>query len=224
MKPDDAGEPGAPSTRERLVEAARQLFLIRGYEATGIAEILREAGVNSGSLYYFFRTKEALLLAVLESYTELLHPVVIEPACRQVSDPMARVFAVLARYREMLVATGCARGCPIGNLAIEMSEKSEAARQKIAANFEAWRAAIRGFLDGAGERLPADTDRDRLATFVLTVLEGGIMQARAHRSIEPFDASAAMLRDYFDRLILGAESEAAPPATARQSPDRRRNR
>ena len=55
-----------PTTRDKLVEVARQLFLAKGYEATGIAEILREAGVNSGSLYYFFKTKEDLLLAVLD--------------------------------------------------------------------------------------------------------------------------------------------------------------
>ena len=53
-------------TRERLVEAARKLFHQHGYRATGIAEILRAAEVNSGSLYYFFPSKEDLLVAVLE--------------------------------------------------------------------------------------------------------------------------------------------------------------
>ncbi|MCH9003139.1 MAG: TetR/AcrR family transcriptional regulator, partial [Planctomycetes bacterium] len=44
----------------------------------------------------------------------------------------------------------------------------------------------------------------RLATFILTVMEGGVMQARAHRSLEPFDASVAMLKDYLDRLSATA--------------------
>ena len=104
--------------------------------------------------------------------------------------------------------TGCKIGCPIGNLALEMSEKSEAAREKIALNFENWRKAIRGFLIDAGDRLPAEIDRDKLATFILTVMEGGMMQARAHRGLEPFEASVEMLREYVDRLMRAGRSKA----------------
>ena len=52
-------------TRERIVEAARQLFFKQGYAATGVAEILKAAEANSGSLYHFFPSKEDLLVAVL---------------------------------------------------------------------------------------------------------------------------------------------------------------
>jgi hypothetical protein len=44
-------------------------------------------------------------------------------------------------------------------------------------------------------------DRDRLSKFVLTVMEGGVMLSRSHRSVEPFDAAVAELRAYFDRLL-----------------------
>ena len=53
------------TTRDRLIEAARELFYVHGYEATSIAEVLEKADVNSGSLYYYFSGKEELLLAVL---------------------------------------------------------------------------------------------------------------------------------------------------------------
>ena len=74
------------STRERLVEAARTLFWKHGYASTGIAQILKETDIGSGSLYYFFPTKEDLLLAVLEWYRENLwpagHPAGIRPGDR----------------------------------------------------------------------------------------------------------------------------------------------
>src|SRR5690242_15027862 len=98
MSAEARNQPG--STRDRLAEAARQLFLENGYEATGMAEILRRAGVNSGSLYYFFKSKEALLLAVLDRYREMLQPVVIEPIRASESDPIERIFALLDRYRQ----------------------------------------------------------------------------------------------------------------------------
>lgn len=193
------------STRDRLIEAARKLFLAKGYEGTGVAEILSAAGVKSGSLYYFFKNKEELLLAVLTRYVELLHPVVIDPVFERVKDPIERIFAVLDGYREMLILTGCTQGCPIGNLALEMSEKSEAVRERIALNFENWRKVIHQCLIDAGIRLPDNLDRAKLSTFILAVMEGGVMQARAHRSPEPFDASVAVLRDYFDRQLLQNE-------------------
>lgn len=190
-------------TRERLIEAAQRLFLEKGYEATGVSEILRAAEVNSGSLYYFFKTKEDLLLAVLDWYVAGLHPMVIDPVFSQVSDPLHRVFAILSGYRLMLTMTDCRQGCPIGNLAIEMSEKSEAVREKIALNFTNWRKAIAQCLVDAHDLLPPETDAEQLAIFILTVMEGGVMQARAHRSPETYDASVAMLKDYFRRLTGG---------------------
>ena len=107
----------------------------------------------------------------------------------------------------MLERTECRQGCPIGNLALEVSEKSEAVREAVAENLEGWRQAIRQCLLDAGRALPKETDRDRLATFILTVMEGGVMQARAHRSLEPFDACVAMLKDYLDRLSAAAVGE-----------------
>ncbi|MCH7884315.1 MAG: TetR/AcrR family transcriptional regulator [Planctomycetes bacterium] len=188
-------------TRQRLIEAARELFLSKGYEASSVADVLARAEVNSGSLYYFFKTKEQLLLAVLDEYVDLLEPMVLRPAFERVSDPLDRVFAVLAGYRQMLVMSDCRLGCPIGNLALEMSEKSEVVREKIALNFRNWRKAIRQCLVDARDRLPPDLDRHKLAAFILTVMEGGVMQARVHRSLEPFDASVATLKDYMDRLV-----------------------
>ncbi len=206
---------GSRETRAKLVAAAQELFLERGYEAVSIADILKKSGVNSGSLYYFFRTKEDLLLAVLDWYLDNLYPEVINPATQQISDPIEQVFAVLGGYRQMLTVTGCQIGCPIGNLALEMSEKSEAVRAKIALNFENWRNAIRDMLVAAKERLPAETDCEALATFILTVMEGGVMQSRAHRSLTPFEESVSVLRDYVNRLLAvpGPTVQDAPPVS-----------
>ena len=115
-------------TRERLVEAARTLFLEQGYGATGVAQILKAADANSGSLYYFFPTKEDLLHAVLETYKDLLYPMVMKPVFDRVTDPIERIFGVLDGYRRMLLSTDCGVGCPIGNLALEVCDRLPAAR------------------------------------------------------------------------------------------------
>lgn len=195
---------GGPDTRGRILQAAFQLFHEQGYHATGIATILRQAGVNSGSLYHYFPSKEALLIGVLEFALVLLRPAVMDPAERRTADPVERVFGLLQQYREGMHAWGCKMGCPIGNLALEVSDDNAAARELIHRNFENWALVVKQWLDDAGDRLPRSTDRGQLARFVLTVMEGGIMQARAAGSLRPFDEGVAQLRSYFDTLRQAA--------------------
>jgi len=189
-----------PSTEARLLEAARHLFWEKGFAATGMAELLDRAQANSGSFYHFFDSKEALLLVLLDSYQKGLYPVIVQPAEAAFADPLERIFAILQGYRERLLATGNRYGCPIGRLALEIEAENLPAHKRIAANFSAWTGAVRGFLERARERFPAGCDLDGLAVFVLTAMEGGVMQSRSYRRIEPFDQSVAHLRNYFECL------------------------
>ena len=195
----------AQPTRERIVEAALYLFWLRGYAATGIAEILSRAKANPGSFYYSFKTKEELLLAVLEMYVQTLMPVVVGPVMKAEQDPVERVFGILGFYRQNLISTGCTYGCPIGRLALEIPEEQFRVHKRLADNFDGWTAAVEKCLGDARERLPKDLSLATLSKFVLTVMEGGVMQSRAHRAIEPFDASVEHLRGYFNLLIAQRE-------------------
>lgn len=197
--------PPPPDTRTRLVLAALQLFWQKGYGSTSIADVLQAAKVNSGSLYHFFPGKQDLLLAVLDLYHAGIRTMLLEPAWRGVHDPVERVFALLARYRRSLADTDCCYGCPIGSLALELHEPDPPVRERLAANFSAWIEAIHECLQDAGARLPQAIDRRELAAFVLTTMEGGVMQARTFRSLEYFDASVRQLRAYFEQLLQQAQ-------------------
>jgi AcrR family transcriptional regulator len=194
-------------TRDRIVMTAMQLFWEKGYHSTSVADILRAAGANSGSLYHFVPGKQDVLVAVLDAYLVGIRPMLLDPAWDGVDDPIERIHALLARYRQLILDTECFFGCPIGSLALELHEPDPAVREKLAANFRAWTGAIRECLDAAGDRLPAWLDRDQLAQFILTVMEGGVMQARTHRDVAPFDTSVAQLRQYLDQLERAAADE-----------------
>ena len=189
-----------PSTADRLVFAAMKLFAEKGYGSTSVQDILREAGANAGSLYHAFPTKQDVLLAVLGMYRDGIRPMLLEPAWVEVDDPIERIFALLAAYRGMLERTDCTYGCPIGSLALELHEPDPPVRELLAANFDGWVAAVAECLEAAEDRLPPNTDTKALGQLVLTVMEGGVMQSRTHRSLAPYDASVAGLRDYFNRL------------------------
>jgi AcrR family transcriptional regulator len=169
-----------------------------------MADILAAAGVHRGSLYHAFPAKQDLLLAVLKGYRSGIADRLIEPAWAGFDDPIERVFALLDRYRRFLVETGGRFGCPIGSLALELHEPDPAIRELLAANFAGWTQAIARCLDQAGTRLPETLDRKRLAEFILTVMEGAVMQARTYRDIGYFDRNIAMLKDHFGLLTREA--------------------
>ena len=211
-------EPMGQDTRSRILRTAFQLFHEQGYNATGVATILRECGINAGSLYHFFSSKEALLIGVVEFALVLLRPAVMEPAEQRSDDPIERVFELLRQYREGMHVSGCKMGCPIGNLALEVADDNAPARKLIHQNFGNWIAAVRKWLDDAGDRLPRRTDRQKLAGFVLTVMEGGIMQSRAAGNLTPFDDGVEQLRGYFAGLEKVAKLENGKRKARSKSP------
>jgi AcrR family transcriptional regulator len=198
-----------PASRQRLVESARFLFWERGFAGTSMADLLAHAKVNSGSFYHFFDSKEALLREVLEGYLAALHPMIVEPAYAAASAPIDRIFAILAGYRERILMTDAQYGCPLGRLALEIDPENRPAHKLIAENFRGWIGAIRECLLAAD--LPADTDIDALATYVLAVMEGGVMLSRSYGSVEPFDRTIKTLHEHF-QLLTGPSHNAARPS------------
>lgn len=187
-------------TRTRIVQAAMELFWLKGYGSTSIADILSRSQVNSGSLYYFFPGKQDVLVAVLEAYREGIGAMLLEPAWSGVDDPVEGIFALLASYRRALIESDCTYGCPIGSLALELHEPDPPVRELMAANFEAWVGAVEVQLRLAKDRFPANVDYRALAELALNVMEGGVMQARTFRNIAHFDRGIAQLREHIDAL------------------------
>jgi TetR/AcrR family transcriptional regulator, transcriptional repressor for nem operon len=188
-------------TRDRLIESARYLFWERGFAGTSMADLLAHAGVNSGSFYHFFESKEALLRAVLEGYLGGLRPVIVTPAFAKTEDPVERIFSILAGYRERILQTDSKYGCPLGRLALEIDPENRPAHRLIAENFQGWIGAVRECVDQMKDRLPRNTDAEALATYVLAVMEGGVMLSRSYGSVEPFDRAVKQLREHFRLLV-----------------------
>lgn len=188
-------------TRNRIVRTAMELFWEKGYQSTSISDILSRSQLHSGSLYHFFPGKQDVLVAVLEAYRDGIEHQLLQPAWDGVDDPVDRIFALLNGYRTQLLASDFRYGCPIGNLALELHEPDPVVRHLIARNFANWVGAIETCLEQAGGRLPSDLDRRALAEFILTIMEGAIMQARTARDIGLFDRNVEVLRAHLAMLM-----------------------
>ena len=210
--------PKPSGTRDRLIESARFLFWERGFAGTSMADLLSHAEVNSGSFYHFFESKEALLRAVLETYLEALRPMVVDPAYAKTAEPLERIFAILAGYRERILQTHCQYGCPLGRLALEIDPENRPAHALIAENFQGWIGAVRECLEQMQDRLPSGVDLEALATYVLTVMEGGVMLSRSSRSVKPFDRAVGQLRQHFELLLASRKTTPRRTLRASQTP------
>ncbi len=186
-----------PDTRDRILDAAVELFHRQGYADTSIAQIRDEAGVSSSSLYHFYPTKDALLMAVLDQYHDVIGPAILNEAFRGIDDPHERLFSLLGRYRGMLTATDFRYGCPIGNLALEVGPHHPEARSRVLACFNRWINAVAEVLAELPD--PPAAPRDT-ASFMLTVLEGAILQSISQHDLAPFDIAMAHLEQYLTGL------------------------
>lgn len=197
------------ATREKIVQTALELFWVKGYQSTSISDILSRSQVHSGSLYHFFPGKQDVLVAVLEWYRDGIEDNLFAYAWNGVEDPIERIFALLNGYRMHLVTSDFMYGCPIGSLALELHEPDPRVRDLLAVNFANWVAGVEQCLVDAGDRLPADTDRRALAEFILTIMEGAIMQARTSRDITVFDRNVGVLRQQLEALEEQAQRQTA---------------
>jgi TetR/AcrR family transcriptional repressor of nem operon len=169
-------------TRVRLLETAMELMYARGYTAVGVQEICARAHVNKGSFYYFFPSKRALALAVIDIYGQRMRTL-WEEALAADCAPLERLQQMFERthdrHRALMATNGQVYGCPIGNLALELSCQDESIRQRLGEMFTGWTDAIERVLHEAvttGD-LPA-IDTAITAQTVVAYFEGVMMLAK----------------------------------------------
>ncbi len=160
-----------------------------GYAATGVKEILDEAGVPKGSFYHHFASKEAFAKEVLGLYVRGEN----ERAAKILRDGKAAPLMRLRRYFEELMAVygpgAAVSGCLLGNLSLEIADHSDAIQSLIHVSFSNWQTAVAGILQQAMDRgeLAKSTKPRELASFLVNSYEGALLRAKADRSIRPLE-------------------------------------
>ncbi len=183
--------------RDKILQAAAGLFHRRGFRPTSLDEILDESGVCRSNFYYHFRSKEDLGFAVLARQVERFDTDVIRGVLEKRKLPARRRLERLFRVmRERLRAEAYRNGCPFGNLAAELSGTHPEFRSRLSAFFRRWERAVeRCVRDGVARgEFRADVSARRLATALVSQIEGAALLTKTHGREEPIAAGAqAML-------------------------------
>ena len=189
----------AAATRDQILDAAARLIHLRGYHGTSLDDVLRESGVGKGNFYYYFRSKEDLGFAIIDRVVERFLERTLEPAfVDPTADPLDQVRAFLDRLLDVQRQRNCVGGCPMGNLACELSDVHEGFRQRLADIFERWRVMLATTLERGREsgRLRADLDAASAAGFVVASLEGAILMAKVTKDISVMEKCVVELKHH----------------------------
>jgi AcrR family transcriptional regulator len=180
--------------RRKVLDAAAELFPSRGYTLTSLQDIAQRAGVTLGAMHHHFASKKALGLAVVrERVRPALEETWLAPVsnARTAAEGIAEAFAAIC---EDLDARQAVEGCPVNNLAAELSLADPEFRGEFRELFADWRARIAAKLrsDIAEGRLKA-LDAEAFATVVVAAYSGAMAMARTDQATDALKICARRL-------------------------------
>jgi len=197
-------------TRKDLIEAGFWEIYRSGYQAARLPVILKQAGVTRGALYHYFPGKLELGYAVFD---EVVEPLIMErwvEPLSKVDDPIAALRGIIEGFEGNVPPGVMEYGCPLNNLAQEMSPIDEGFRIRIDRAFANWHAQLKAALARGREQgyLRKDIDPARVSAFILALLEGTTGWMKNKQNPRVFRDITAELLNYLESLKPAVAAEA----------------
>lgn len=194
--------------KQRLLDSGRELIHQRGYTAVGVSELCAAAGVKKGSFYHFFPSKLELALDVVDGYWQDSLPI-YEALQDTSTPPLERLDAYAARVEQYHATLhqecGQVLGCPLGNLALEMSTQEPELQTRLQRHFTDTLGYLEDLIEQAIARGDIDSvDVTATAVSMLGQVEGSILMAKMRN-----DTSLLRQLRLSLRRLLGADDSAA---------------
>ena len=185
-------------TRSRIVNAAADLIYARGVDRTSLDDVMAESGVSKSQLYHYFADKDALVLEVITLQTERVLNAQ-QPHLGAIDSLKA-----LRMWRDAIIqinARAHTQGCPLGSLASELANDSEAARKRLAASFATWRDSIERGLTNMRQSgaLSPSANPHELAVALLSAVQGGFLLSKTTQTSRPLEIAIDMAIDHIAR-------------------------
>jgi len=180
-----------------LIEIGTELIAVKGYNATGIDVILKQAGVPKGSFYNYFRSKEDFGLAIIDQFASQYDAKLSSFFDDYNVSPLNRMRNYFEHSLAHLTENQFTKGCLIGNLGQELADQNERFRERLEVIFQSWKTRFSACLVEAQEQgeLGSDFDPEALADFILAGWEGSILRSKVMKSSES-------LKNFIDTLYL----------------------
>lgn len=178
-----------PSNKQSILDAGLRVIFKRGFNAAGVRDVVAEAGVPQGSFTNHFASKEQFGKEVLDMYFSHVQRLVAQTLDDRSVSPRTR----MERYLDLVVGRlrddGYERGCLIGDLSIEITQTSEAIRERLSAVFDQWLEPFAECINEGQElgEFSSKFEPREIAEYFLSSWEGAILRMKVERSIAPLE-------------------------------------
>ncbi|BCG65686.1 MAG: TetR/AcrR family transcriptional regulator, transcriptional repressor for nem operon [Methyloprofundus sp.] len=189
-------------TRKKILNAAFNEMHRYGYQGMRIDQVLKNIDLKKGALYYHFASKQALAYAVLEEYIQVnIHRLWVEPL-QNVVDPLDTIYEVFAERNHSWSDEFFTLGCPLNNLAQEMSPIHEGFRERIEKIFLTWQTALAEALKKGQAQgiIDKELNTNVCALFILASMEGALGMAKNQQRKAIYFSCCQELRRYLETL------------------------
>ncbi|MEJ2727887.1 MAG: TetR family transcriptional regulator C-terminal domain-containing protein [Deltaproteobacteria bacterium] len=187
-----------PNTRDRIIETGAEIIHRKGFNHTGIQEILNAAGVPKGSFYNYFKSKDDFGLQIIDHFLAHFQKTAKETLEDSRISPLSRIYAFLTAFMEYFASQNYAGGCPIGNLAQEMGDLSPAFRKKLSEAMDMMIDAYSQVLSAAQNdgKITKSLNIKDTASFIIASWHGAIIQMKLTRSLDPLKNHRKFIFDH----------------------------
>jgi TetR/AcrR family transcriptional repressor of nem operon len=181
-------------TKMALIWCGTELLTERGFQITGIEEILSRVGVPKGSFYHYFKSKQDFGIAVIDNYVDFYDEKMSRIFDDESSSPLSRIQRFVDDGKDGMTRYEFKRGCLIGNMGQELASLSDEFRMRLETVLIAWEARLKICLDlaVASKELPDNADTQALSNFFWIGWEGAILRAKLTCSTAPLDQFSTM--------------------------------
>ncbi|AJE03652.1 TetR/AcrR family transcriptional regulator [Geobacter pickeringii] len=188
-------------TRAKILEAARELFNVKGFTATSINDLVAATGMQKGSIYFHFPGKEAIACEVLKDASDQF--MAFLGRALGGDNPGASIDNFFRCALDKHLATGFVGGCIFGNTALEMGDSDPEFAGMIDQVFDEWISRVASVVTEAQKRGQIRTDirYDALAKHIIATVEGGIMMSRLKKDERPMRECLDALRITLDLQV-----------------------
>jgi TetR/AcrR family transcriptional repressor of nem operon len=193
-------------TRQEIIRKAAPVFNQRGYDGAALSDLMRATGLEKGGIYRHFSSKEALAAEAFDyAWRETLGARTHD--LENISNTVDRLKQLVANFVERRATIP--GGCPLLNTAIDTDDGNSVLRERARQALRGWRGYVISVIRAGikAREIRSRVDAKKLATLIVSSLEGAIMLCRLERSDEALRAVQAHLDSYL-------ETEVRAPSTS----------
>ncbi len=192
-------------TRQEIIRKAAPLFNQKGYEGTALSDLMEATGLEKGGIYRHFDSKQELAGEAFDHAWKLVMDTRFE-GIDDIPSSVDRLRQLLRNFRDRRggLVPG---GCPLLNTAIEADDGNPQLRNKARHALDSWRGRLKSIVEEGRRKgeIRSDIDAEKLATLIISMLEGSLMVSRLERNGDSLALACRHVEEYLEANVRASK-------------------